>query len=137
MDSVMDYDDFLATVLGEERELLEVRTRRASPPLSIAYVQGTKAGLDACAGKGPKGLDELMKAVERTLDVCDARRDPELPFWRAKFVAVETVCNCVSAYLSMVKQPVIFQPTPVAVAIAERIALGVGKKTDDTTGTVR
>jgi hypothetical protein len=37
----------------------------------------------------------------------------------------------------MVKQPFIFQPAPVAVAIVERIALGVGKKAGSATGTAR
>jgi len=89
-------------------------------------LEGAIAGFEACRGKNPVELAQLLASARKATH--EAYRDREVTdYWRIVCyeAEIEWTCNCVSAALANESLPVIVTPTARGMFKAAEI-LGVG-----------
>ena len=102
----MTYEAFLERVISDGIRAAEVSY--ADDPLKRA---GAVAGFEACRGKTPDKLDDLLRSASEAVSV--AFREQAKDYWRtaAYRSEVDYVCNVVSALLvSQGRIPVFYGP---------------------------
>lgn len=125
----MDFFEFLTAVI--EKGITAAR-RDYTRPDQEQKLNGSIAGFEACRGKNPLELKDLLDAAG--ISVSDAYRgDDKAQYWwyRCYQAEVEWVCNVISAALYNQGLPVIITPTCRGMITASEI---VGVK-DDGIGT--
>jgi hypothetical protein len=77
-------------------------------------MQGSREGFEACRGKSPNELRELLEQANTTSETARRERTGDIEdYWRARYFAlqVEWVCNTVSAVLMNEDLPIIVPVT--------------------------
>lgn len=75
------------------------------------HLKGAIAGFEACNGKTPEQLKELLKAAGKSANDAVMKEEIDVWFWKARYAEIEWTCNVLSAVLDMYKLPVIVHPT--------------------------
>ena len=120
----MDYSQFLEQVIeGGIRGVKKDYTR----PEQKQKLDGSIAGFEACRGKQPKELADLLSDAEDITRI--AHREQSKMYWyrRCYESEIEWVCNCVSAVLVNEGLEPIITPTACRVMRAAEI-IGIGEK---------
>lgn len=118
----MAYDEYLTRVIDEG---IEAARESYKDPKDALKLRGSIEGFEACRGKNPEQLAQLLSEARRT--TLNARTDKEDDYWRTRCaeLEIEWVCNCVSAVLYNEGLPVIITPTARGMMKAASI-VGVG-----------
>ncbi len=116
----MNYGEFLTQVIDNGLKSVasdERITKRAK------RLEGAKAGFEACRGKDPVQLKELLGAANRKSALAREEKDIE-EYWKAVYYAlqIEWVCNTVSAMLMNEGLQVIVPPTARGAINAAKVA---------------
>jgi hypothetical protein len=109
----MDYDSYLTRVIDDGIASVKADPHIADHPKRL---RGSIEGFEACRGKNPVELRELLDASNRSslLDAEKANSGGDIEdYWQKRHFAlqVEWVCNCVSAALHASHLPTIVSPT--------------------------
>ena len=118
----MNYEEFLTQVIDNGLKSIAEDARMAKYP---KRVEGSKEGFEACRGKTPEQLAQLL--VEANRKTLNARMDYKGPtieeYWKQVHYAlqIEWVCNSVSALLMNQGLPVIVNPTARGLINASKI----------------
>ncbi|MGH2627241.1 MAG: hypothetical protein ACRDHY_11385 [Anaerolineales bacterium] len=122
---MMDYAAFLERVINDG---IEAAKRSYAKPRDQARLAGSIAGFEACRGKTPDQLRELLAAALRASQSNFHQRVhegeiTEEDYWHGECLALEVgwVCNVVSATLIPCGIPVIVPPTVRGVLKAAEI----------------
>lgn len=108
--SGLTYESFLNQVI--EGGLAGILVSYAHEPDKL---KGSREGFEACRGKTPDQLWELL--VEARRRSWDAQREMAENYWEVRHteLQIEWTCNCVSAMLQNEGLPTIVPPTARAV----------------------
>jgi len=104
----MDYYEFLDRIIDDGIAAAEADYEEG-PKLD-----GSVAGFEACRGKPPRSLKELLEQASAETHNALIANVPEEDYWRIRCyeAEVEWVCNCVSVLLMSTDDvPVIVPPT--------------------------
>lgn len=118
----MNYFDFLTQVV--ERGLVASADSYAD---DRPKREGAAAGFEACRGKNPSELRELLQTALRAREKLVGTADLDLYWWHTCYAAeVEWTCNVVSSALQNMGLPTIVPPTARGYMTASEI-LGVAQ----------
>lgn len=94
----MTYDEFLTRIIDDG--IAAARADYAKPE-QVEWLEGSIAGFEACRGKNPLALRELLTAAMKNAGDARVHNAPPEDYWYLKCLAleVEWVANCVSALL--------------------------------------
>jgi hypothetical protein len=115
----MSYAGFLQRVIEEGIEAARQSYGKKEPHM----LKGSIEGFDACRGKTPYELGQLLiKARQAAMDAAVEKMEED-SYWRVRCYELEIdwVCNVVSAVLMNEGQPTIVPPTARAVLKAADI----------------
>lgn len=102
----VDYNEFLNKVIDDGIEA--AKEDYASRPEKL---KGSIEGFEACRGKNPLELAEVLKQASKKTHEARMNRVPNYWEIRCFEAEVEWVCNCVSAILMNQGLPTIISPT--------------------------
>lgn len=118
----MDWNSFTNKIIDDG--IAAARESYARPE-QASKLAGAIAGFEACRGRTPAELAEILEEANKD---CDLAREGQAarPYWYYRCFAneVEWVCNCVSAALANEGLPTIVPPTARGVLKAAEV-LGV------------
>lgn len=133
-DAMMTYDEFLTLVIARGLESIKTDEQLLRHPKRM---EGAREGFEACRGRDPSGLSDLLSEASKRSDAIRGERlggsanRPDIEdYWKARyfFIQIEWVCNTVSAALMFAtdlrpesKKFVIVQPTARGMVNAARI----------------
>lgn len=115
----MDYQEFLTRIVDDA-----ARGAREDYAKSPHKLEGSVAGLEACRGRTPAELREILDVARGATRASLRAGDPPQTYWRVRCyeAEVEWVCNCVSALLVNAGRAPIVPPTARAVFKAASLA---------------
>lgn len=126
----MSLEEFIKQIIEQGIEAAKRGYKRKDEK---ALLKGSIAGFEACLGKNPLQLQELLDQARKNVFGLFARKANPIKketdkYWEARGfeLEVEWVCNCVSAILYNQKLPVIITPTARGMIVASKI-VGVKK----------
>lgn len=115
----MNYTEFLTRIINDGIEAAKNDYVGKEDKL-----KGSIAGFEACRGKNPDELKELLSKAAKDTFHAHMKHIPNYWEIRCFEAEVEWVCNCVSAMLMNEKLPTIIPPTARAVIkVAEVIGV--------------
>ena len=116
----MDYQEFLTQVVEQGIEGARKDYNHDSDKF-----KGAIQGFEACRGKSPTELAELLNAARTSQQDAFQRQDEHYWYFRCYEAEVEWTCNCVSAMLANEGLPPIILTTARGMMQAARI---IGQK---------
>lgn len=103
----MEYADFVNRIVNDG-----IRAASESYKKSPEKKKGAVEGFEACRGKSPKELRELLSRSMQEAKDAYWGQDSDLYWEKTCFAAeVEWTCNCVSVFLMTGSEPPIVAPT--------------------------
>lgn len=121
----ISWTDFLTRIIDDGIEAAEKDYGRDKGPYTESMLDGSKAGFKACRDKTPYELKTVLNEarartqehLKKVMQTLNEDEEALRTYWhnRCFELEVEWVCNCVSALLMQLGEPVIVPPTVRAV----------------------